>query len=342
MRAKLRTVSNDPTARALQLLSLLQTHRLWRGAELAERLEVTERTIRRDIDRLRDLGYPVDATSGADGGYRLGVGAHLPPLLLDDDEAVAVAIGLRYAASAAIDGMQEASLRSLGKVESLLPDRLRRRLSALHSSVTPIPPPSDETIDPEALSTLAASCRDREEVRFDYRGRNGERSRRLVEPHQLVAVGRRWYLLAWDLRSDDFRTFRLDRLAEPRRGGKRFRPRAIPEGDAARFVAASLGPALRQREGTLVIAARIDEISDALRWIDHTVVEPAPTTGGSSVVRVRSEDIGRLAMSVARIALTAPVEVLEPTELAEAVKRLTANCSTIPSSRDRQNVSDVD
>ena len=225
---------NDPTGRALQLLSLLQTHRLWRGAELAERLEVTERTVRRDVDRLRALGYPVDATSGTDGGYRLAIGTHLPPLVLDDDEAVAVAVGLRSAAGAAIDGMEESSLRALTKIEQLLPDRLRRRVSALHSSVTPMPwTTAEDVIDAEALSVLAAACRDREEVRFDYRRRDGKPSRRLVEPHQLVTAGRRWYLVAWDQRRHDWRTFRLDRLSNARLAGRRFTPREIPGGDAA-------------------------------------------------------------------------------------------------------------
>lgn len=315
----------DPTGRALQLLSLLQTHRLWRGAELAERLEVTERTIRRDVDRLRDLGYPVDATPGTDGGYRLVTGAHLPPLVLDDDEAVAVAVGLRYAAGAAIDGMGESSLRSLAKIESLLPDRLRRRVSALHSAVTSMRRAAEEdVVDPEALSVLAVACRDGEEVRIDYRGRDGEDTRRLVEPHQLVTTGRRWYLVAWDQRRNDWRTFRLDRLRGCRLAGARFRPREIPGGDAASFVATSIGSTRRQQEATLVIGAPLVELEDVMGWIDHT---PMHSKTGSCVVQIRSEDLGRLAMTVARIALTAPVEVVEPAELAETVRQLAENCS---------------
>ena len=316
---------NDPTGRALQLLSLLQTHRLWRGAELAERLEVTERTIRRDVERLRDLGYPVDATPGTDGGYRLATGSHLPPLVLDDDEAVAVAIGLRYAAGAAIDGMEESSLRSLAKIESLLPDRLRRRVSALHSAVTSMRRAAEEdVVDPEALSVLAVACRDGEEVRFDYQGRDGEDTRRLVEPHQLVTTGRRWYLVAWDQRRQAWRTFRLDRLRGCRLAGTRFRPREIPGGDAAGFVATSIGSTPRQQEATLVIGAPLVELEHVMRWIDHT---PIHSETESCVVQIRSEDLGRLAMTVARIALTAPVEVVEPAELAEAVRQLAENCA---------------
>lgn len=313
----------DPTGRALQLLSLLQTHRLWRGAELAERLEVTERTVRRDIDRLRELGYPVDAAPGIDGGYRLATGAHVPPLVLDDDEAVAVAVGLRYAAGAAIGGMEESSLRALTKIEQLLPGRLRRQVSALHSSVTSMRwSADDDVIDPEALSVLAAACRDREEARFDYRRRDGDDSRRLVEPHQLVTAGRRWYLVAWDQRRHDWRTFRLDRLRDPRLAGRRFTPREIPGGDAASYVATSLGSIPRHHEATLTVDAAFSELEAVLRWVDHTPVEIG---AASCSVLIRSEDLGRLAMTVARIALTAPVAVIEPTELADSIRQLAAH-----------------
>ena len=318
-------MSRGPTGRALQLLSLLQTHRLWRGAELADRLEVTERTVRRDVDRLRDLGYPVDATPGTEGGYRLATGAHMPPLVLDDDEAVAVAVGLRYAAGAAVGGIEESSLRALAKIEQLLPHRLRRRVSALHSSVTPMPWTADDVVvDPESLSVLAAACRDREEVRFDYQRHDGEDSRRLVEPHQLVTAGRRWYLVAWDQRRRDWRTFRLDRLREARLAGVRFAPREIPGGDAGSFVAASLVSIARQYEATLAINAPFAELEGALRWVDHT---PIGKEADSCLVQVRSEDLGRLAMTIARIALAAPVAVIEPAELVDTVRQLATHLS---------------
>ncbi len=232
---------NDPTARALQLLSLLQTHRLWRGAELAERLSVTERTVRRDVDRLRELGYPVDATPGSDGGYRLAAGAHLPPLLFDDEEAVAVAVGLRAAASVAITGIEDSSLRALAKVEQALPDHVRRRVSALNQSVVSLQRSGGGgPVDPQALSMLAVACRNHEEVRFEYQGRDGEPGQRLVEPHQLLSAGSLWYLIAWDLRRSHWRTFRLDRIGGVRPAGPRFTPRAIPGGDAATFLANSV------------------------------------------------------------------------------------------------------
>ncbi len=313
----------DPTGRALQLLSLLQTHRLWRGAELAERLEVTERTVRRDVDRLRDLGYPVDAASGAEGGYRLATGAHVPPLVLDDDEAVSVAVGLRYAAEAAIGGMEESSLQALTKIEQLLPDRLRRRVSALHSSVTSMRwGTSEDVVDPESLSVLAAACRDHEEVRFEYQRRDGEDSRRLVEPHQLVTVGRRWYLVAWDQRRTDWRTFRLDRLREPRLAGGRFTPRQIPGGDAATFVATSLGSIPRHLEATLAIGAPFDELESVLRWVEHT---PLETEAASCSIQIRGDRLDWLAVTVAHLALIAPVDVIEPAELATTVAGLVAH-----------------
>jgi predicted DNA-binding transcriptional regulator YafY len=315
----------DPTGRALQLLSLLQTHRFWQAGELARRLEVTERTVRRDVDRLRALGYPVDGTTGRYGGYRLATGSHMPPLVLDDDEAVAVAVGMRYGAEAAIEGMEETSLRALTKIEQLLPSRLRRRVSALHSSVTSIRPAADgDIIDPEALSVLAAACRDGEHVRFDYRRGDGQSSRRLVQPHQLVTAGRRWYLVAWDQDRHDWRTFRLDRLRGPRPVGNPFTPRQIPGGDAARFVANSIGPTPRHREATLAIRATFDQLEGVLRWVEHTWIEREE---GRSLVQIRSEDLGRLAMAVARIALTAPVTIIEPAELADTVRRLAAHLS---------------
>ncbi|WBQ07911.1 helix-turn-helix transcriptional regulator [Kribbella sp. CA-293567] len=320
---------NDPTSRALRLLSLLQTHRFWHGAELAARLEVTERTVRRDVDRLRDLGYLVDSTSGKYGGYRLATGAQVPPLVLDDDEAVAVTVGLRYAAEAAIGGMEEASLRALTKIESLLPHRLRRRVSALHSSVTSLRRAADDdVVDPEALSVFAAACRDQEHVRIDYRRGDGESSRRLVEPHQLVTAGRRWYLVAWDQHRRDWRTFRLDRLRNPWPAGSHFTPRVIPGGDAAAFVANSIGSTPRHHEAKLAVQAVFAELEGVLRWIDHT---PIQVDGDCCLIQIRSEDLGRLVMAVARIALTAPVTVREPAELAHAVSQLATHLSAAPS-----------
>lgn len=311
----------DPTGRALQLLALLQTHRLWGAAELAEHLEVTERTVRRDVDRLRELGYPVDATPGRDGGYRLATGSHLPPLTFDDAEAVAVVVGLRAAASAAIAGIEETSLRALTKVERALPDRLRRRVSALDQNLVSLQRAhrGDAIIDPEALSLIAGACRDHEEVRFDYQPPRGDESRRLVEPHQLLSAGHLWYLVAWDLRRNDWRTFRLDRLSRPTLAGARFTPREIPEGDAAAHLAASVASMPRQIEAVVAVGAPYDRVAEALSWAEPT---PLDTRSDSCTVRLRTNELDQLVAALARAAQHGPVQVVEPASVAAHVDAL--------------------
>src|SRR6266513_3675991 len=202
------------SGRLLELLSLLQARRDWPGSELADRLGVSGRTIRRDVERLRELGYPVDSLPGPAGGYRLRAGTAIPPLLLDDDEAIAIAVGLRTAARASVTGIEETAVRALVKLEQVLPAHLRRRVAALGSATITVPPPGP-SVDPQHLSVIAAACRDSECLRFAYRSRDGTDTRREVEPHSLVNHGRRWYLVAWDRRRDDWRTFRIDRLTKP-------------------------------------------------------------------------------------------------------------------------------
>lgn len=226
----------NTSARMLRLLSLLQTHRYWPGRELAEKLAVSPRTLRRDVERLRELGYPVEASRGVAGGYQLQAGAALPPLLLDDDEAVAIAVGLRNAAGTAVAGIGEASVRALTKVVQVMPPRLRRRVDALQTYTVPAALGAGTTVDANALTVIAQACRDDERLRFGYRTRAGERASRLVEPHRLVSLGSRWYLVAWDTERHDWRTFRVDRLTEPAVTGVRFRPRELPASDAAQFV----------------------------------------------------------------------------------------------------------
>ena len=228
------------SARMLSLLSLLQTHRYWPGDELATRLEVSGRTLRRDIERLRDLGYQVDASRGVAGGYQLRAGGQLPPLLLEDDEAVAIAVGLRTASAASVTGvggLEETSVQALTKVIGLMPPRLRRRMDAV-SSQTDAPGPWTEgpVVDAGVLTTLAQACRDDDPVRFGYTARDSDPTDRWVEPHRLVSLGRRWYLVAYDRDRQDWRSFRLDRISDPTPTGQRFRPRAIPGGDALDFV----------------------------------------------------------------------------------------------------------
>lgn len=223
-------------ARLLRLLSLLQTPREWPGSELAERLGVTSRTVRRDVDRLRDLGYPVEATMGALGGYRLGAGKAMPPLLLDDEEAVAIAVGLRTAARQPVAGIAEASLRALAKLQQVLPPRLARRVSSLTAATAASASPFTSLVDPAQLAIIAGAVQARERVRFAYVAQEGVASKRHVEPVQLVALGRRWYLLSFDVERDDWRIFRLDRLSAAVATGARFAARVAPGGDATEYV----------------------------------------------------------------------------------------------------------
>ncbi|WP_059010676.1 helix-turn-helix transcriptional regulator [Streptomyces specialis] len=263
----------ETSARLLRLLSLLQTPRDWTGADLAERLEVTTRTIRNDIERLRRLGYPVHATRGVVGGYRLGAGSSLPPLLLDDDEAVAVAVGLRTATGGSVEGIEESSLRALAKLEQVLPPRLRRRVGALQAYTVAVGPgrrpgPGDRGVPPELLTTIAAACRDRERLRFDYRAHDGTAGRRDVEPYRLVTWGRRWYLIAWDTGRADWRTFRVDRM-EPRvPTGPRFAPRPLPDEDVAAYVSRGVATAPWRYRARVVLHAPAEAVAERLPpWV---------------------------------------------------------------------------
>ncbi|MEC5179518.1 helix-turn-helix transcriptional regulator [Arthrobacter sp. CG_A4] len=225
----------ETSARLLQLLSLLQTHRDWSAVELSARLEITERTVRRDMARLRLLGYPVEARPGTGGGYRLGIGAALPPLLLDDDEAVAVAVGLRGATVSGLAGIDETAVRALAKLEQFLPSRLRHRVQTLNAAIVPMTG-SGTVVDVDVLVAVAAAIRDHQQLRADYRNHDGAPARRVLEPHRIVHSGRRWYLVAWDLGRLDWRTFRLDRFMPRTPTGPRFVPRAAPGPDIAAYV----------------------------------------------------------------------------------------------------------
>src|ERR1700736_5094935 len=227
------------SSRLLELLSLLQGGRDGPGEQLAERLEVSGRTIRRDIERLRQLGYPVESLTGPAGGYRLRAGSAMPPLLLDDEEAIAIAVGLRTAAGASVSGIEETAVRALVKLEQVMPAHLRRRVGALGSATFTLPV-AGPTVDPQQLTVIAAACRDSECLRFGYRRRDGTASRRDVEPHSLINHGRRWYLVAWDRGREDWRTFRIDRLSGPTATGVRFAPRTLPARDAAAYVEQSI------------------------------------------------------------------------------------------------------
>lgn len=274
------------SARLLRLLSLFQARRYWSGKELAQELEVTDRTLRRDVDRLRSLGYPVHASSGIAGGYQLGSGATLPPLLLDDDEAVAVAVGLRTAASGTVTGIEEASVRALLKLEQVLPARLSRRVTALHSFIVPLASHAAK-VDANSLSTMAAACRDHYRLRFKYAGRSAAVTERSVEPHRLVHTGLRWYLVAWDVGRRDWRTFRVDRIQPPLATSSMFTPRKPPEGDFATYVSKSVSYRHFEHRARVTLHAPVAKVAErvppmygSLEAIDETsctLVTGAPT-----------------------------------------------------------------
>ncbi|MCE7005137.1 YafY family transcriptional regulator [Kibdelosporangium philippinense] len=276
----------DTTARLLSLLSLLQTPRLWPGSELANRLGVSGRTVRRDIDRLREIGYPVEATEGGQGGYRLTAGSAMPPLLLDDEEAVAIAVGLATVAGQAISGVDEAAARAAAKLAQVLPPRLRRRVSTLTASTLSFTLSASTAVSPDSLVTITSACANHERLRFRYRSHDNVDSARHVEPLRLVASGRRWYLVAFDLDRDDWRTFRVDRMIDPRATGARAQRRSPPDAAVEEFLRArtmSMAPTFRA-DVTLhaplrLIAARLGDNlgdgtltgdDDSCRWQSHT------------------------------------------------------------------------
>ena len=259
---------SNTSSRTLRLLSLLQTHRYWPGAELAARLEVSVRTLRRDVDRLRELGYPVEANRGVDGGYQLAAGAAMPPLVLDDEEAVALAVGLQAAAQGGVAGVAEASVRALAKVIPVMPPRLRRRVEALRSATVPVSWSGGPAVDPAVLTAIAQACRDTERLEFGYAAADGTRTQRHVEPFKLVPLGRRWYLVAYDLHRHGWRSFRLDRLDAPHATGARFRPRELPADDAAAFVRSGIEHAPWNHEVEAVVEAPPAAIRDRVgRWV---------------------------------------------------------------------------
>ncbi|MFJ6986924.1 MULTISPECIES: helix-turn-helix transcriptional regulator [unclassified Streptomyces] len=306
----------ETSARLLRLLSLLQAHREWSGAALADRLGVTPRTVRRDVDRLRELGYPVNASPGTGGGYQLGAGAELPPLLLDDDEAVAVAVGLRTAAGHGIEGIGEASVRALGKLEQVLPHRLRRRVGALNAFTVPmLRGPQASAVDPAVLTDLAHACRDAERLRFDYRGHDGTTSRRTVEPHRLVCTERRWYLVAWDTDRADWRTFRVDRVTPRPPHGPRFPPRTPPAEDLAAYV--SRGVSTRAYATHAVVRLLVPRAEAAVRVSPSagTLEEDGPD---ACVLRTGAASLDVMVIHVMLMGF--PFEVLEPPELIDAIR----------------------
>lgn len=306
----------ETSARLLRLLSLLQMHRDWTGPQLADELSITPRTVRRDVEKLRSLGYPVNAAPGVAGGYRLGAGSELPPLLLDDDEAVAVAVGLRTAAGGSVAGIQESSLRALTKLEGVLPPQLRRRVGAVHTYTVPVPGMAPE-VDPDHLSTIAAACRDRLQLRFGYGARDGTASRRLVEPHRMVHLHGHWYLVAWDTTREDWRTFRVDRITSRLATGRRCPRRDPPDPDLAAYVLRNVRGVGHRFRARVVVHAPHAEVAPK---VPPYAGEVTPIDDASCLLEAGAAWLGGLAVYVASIGVD--FTVLGPPEFAEEVRAL--------------------
>ncbi len=307
----------ETSARLLKLLSLLQVRRDWTGPELAGRLSVDVRTIRRDVDKLRSLGYPVTSLPGATGGYQLGAGAELPPLLLDDDEAVAVAIGLRTAANGTISGIEETSMRALTKLEQVLPTRLRRRVQALQAhTATPLTA-AGPTVDAETLTIIAAACRDHQQLRFTYASTQGEPTKRLVEPQGLVHTGRKWYFVAWDVSKEDWRTFRVDRITAEPTLAARFQEREPPAESLAEYVSRQVASSVYTFQAVLTIHASAQAVAELT---SPTSVSLEPIDDGTCLMRTGAESLDRMVFYLLYMGFE--FEVHEPQELIDHVRVL--------------------
>ncbi|MDI2034969.1 helix-turn-helix transcriptional regulator [Paenarthrobacter nitroguajacolicus] len=304
------------SARLLQLLSLLQMRREWTGPALADRMGVTERTVRRDIHKLRHLGYPIHASPGIAGGYQLGAGAQLPPLLLDDNEALAVALGLNSVAAGPVAGIGEASVRALAKVEQVLPSRLRPRFAMLKAAVTTLPS-NAASVDPQQLTVVSAAISDRRQISFEYVKSDGEASRRLVEPYRLVDTGRRWYLVAYDLDREDWRTFRADRLASLPSERRKFTPRPLPAEDLAAYVQQSITRSPYRYDVVVRLRAPLAEAAAVVssQYVTLTADGPAAT-----LLRSGWDNLAAPAAYLA--ALDLDFDILEPEEFRSFARHL--------------------
>lgn len=311
----------ETSARLLRLLALLEGRRFWTGRALAEQLDVTRRTLRRDVDRLRSLGYPVESSGGVAGGYQLGVGAELPPLLLDDEEAIAISLALRTVTTGSIGGLEEPVLRALSKLERLLPRRLRERLRSMRGAVVPLPF-AGARASADVLTALADASRERRVVTFAYTSVSGRRTDREVEPHGLVHTGVRWYLVAWDRIRDDWRTFRADRIGDVPEPAGVFTPRVVPGGDLGDYVSRSVATAPYPVRAQVIVHAPLERVASKV----------SPSTGrleADGPDRCRLE-LGGPTLDLCALYLAAlgeELEVVEPPELEEAFARLAGRMS---------------
>lgn len=306
-----------PSGRLITLLSLLQSRRDWSGDELSGRLEVSPRTVRRDIDLLRELGYPVQTTRGPAGGYRLAPGADLPPMLFDDEQAVAIAVALQTATTG-VAGVQDASLRALATIRQVLPSRLRHRVDALQ--VTAVPTgrvAADQSVlDPEVLLQVGACCRDHQLLRFDYVARDGAVSLRRTQPHRLLSRGGRWYAVAWDLDREDWRTFRVDRLTPRVPVGPRFSPRELSEQQVASLLQPTPATAWPAR-GTVLMHAPAAEIA---RWVRADQGQVTALGEQTCQVEIGAWSYGAIIAYL--LLFEVDLEVLGPPELLEAAHQV--------------------
>jgi predicted DNA-binding transcriptional regulator YafY len=310
------------TSRTLELLSLLQSHRHWSARELVDRLGVSERTLRRDVERLRELGYGVESMRGSAGGYRLEAGTGLPPLLLTDDEGVAIAVGLRSQATAGLRGAEHTTLSALAKIEQVLPPALRRRIGALTSHATvdagrraASARPAPE-IDTELLGALALACRDAERIRFRYTDAAGESSSRVVEPYRLVPVARRWYLLAWDRQREDWRTFRLDRIADIFETRVRFEPRPLSDDDARERVERALRYRQPLATARVIVELPRAELMERLGWYGRDIVDDGPDR---CIWPLESDAVENLMIPLMWLPVGVPYRVEAPPEVLEFI-----------------------
>jgi len=305
----------ETSARLLRLLSLLQTPGEWTGVELAQRLAVDVRTVRRDIQKLRDLGYPVHAIPGA-ADKQLGAGTKLPPLLLDDEEAVAVAVGLRTAASGAVTGIEETSLRALAKLEQVLPARVRHRVDVLNE-VTVTISAAGPTVDPDVLTAIATACREHERLRFDYHRHDGTDSVRETEPHRLVHTGRRWYLVGWDTDRQDWRTYRVDRIRPRVPTGPRFDPRPAPDVDLAGYLARGVSTAVYRYQARITLYAPAEAAAERIPPTVGVIEAVDPHT---CVLHTGSNALDEIAVYVALFGFRFRID--EPPELIAHIRAL--------------------
>lgn len=305
---------NDVTSRTLHLLSLLQSRAVWSGTELAEELGVTARSVRRDVDRLRRMGYPVLASTGHGGGYQLGAGRALPPLLLERDEAVAVSVGLRLAAASGIDGLGEHALRALTALDQILPPTVSAEVGAL-TGVLDVVTSRPSSVAPPTLVTVARAARDGVQLRIEYERRDGERSSRRLEPYRVLSVDGRWYLFAWDLDREDWRTFRLDRMLAARATTFRFAARTLPDVEAYVRESITVGP-----YATTITVRILRPLTDVAPHIPATIGTLTPDGAAACILRVGGDDPRWLVLHLAHLGM--PVELLDPPGLRDVVARL--------------------